>query len=101
MERRHPDLMLDESTAPPGRAVRGGEWLDRGAGFELVGRWCPNPVPHLRIDDLPVAHPGEVAVAPGCMFGGERSFLDMERVAVWVLRSHRRGDRVAFDHRVV
>src|SRR4051812_43158320 len=50
MERCHPDLMLDETAAPTRRAVRCGEGLDRGPGFQLVGDRRANPVPLLGVD---------------------------------------------------
>src|SRR4051794_13098800 len=93
--------MLDEKTPPTRWGGRRGGRLDRGAGLEFIADRRPNPVPLLRIDDLPIAHPREVAVALRRAFAGQRPFLDIERVAVRVLRSRGRDDGVAFDDGVV
>src|SRR5579864_553607 len=77
------------------------ERMHGGAGLELEAGRPAEPVPGLRVDDLPIAHSLEVDVAFGFALADELPLLDRVGVAVGVFRPGRQRVGVAFDHGVV
>src|ERR1700722_1911888 len=101
IEGSHPELMLNEASAPSRWAVGMNERTYRRARLELVARRPADPILPLRIDDLPVAHLVEVDVALRRLLGRQDPLLNCVSIAIGIFRPRGQRRRVAFDDGVV